>query len=93
MRACQCSSAIVDCEPTPRPQAAAMENANPFEVLGFAKLSAQELSRLRTEDIQQAYKARILLHHPDKGGSNDTFHELQIARKQLCGKLQLAQCD
>lgn len=47
-----------------------------YEVLGVPKDSTQE-------DIKKAYRKLAMEHHPDKGGSDETFKELNEAYETL----------
>jgi DnaJ-class molecular chaperone len=43
----------------------------------------------RNEDeIKQAYKKTVLKHHPDKGGTPESFRTIQNARTILLGYMQ-----
>lgn len=51
---------------------------NPYEILGITK-NANEVV------VEAAYKALVKEHHPDQGGSQDRFKEIQDAYEKIQG--------
>ena len=42
-------------------------------------------------DIAQAYRRKVVQHHPDKGGSPDAFREVTEAKDYLMSRLNIAE--
>ena len=53
-----------------------MEKKNPFDLLGLPTTAS-------ADDAKRAYRAAAVKAHPDKGGSDDEFHQIQWAFEQL----------
>lgn len=53
-----------------------------FELLGFIEMSTSK------EDVQQRYRELVKQLHPDVGGSQEEFQNLQDAYKQACQLLE-----
>ena len=47
-----------------------------YDLLGIAKSATQE-------DLKKAYRKACLKHHPDKGGDEELFKDIQIAYEIL----------
>jgi DnaJ-class molecular chaperone len=45
---------------------------NPWNALGVSQKASPE-------QIKNAYRKLVALHHPDRGGDKDKFHEIQMA--------------
>jgi DnaJ homolog subfamily A member 2 len=50
--------------------------SNPYEVLGIPGNSS-------IEEVKKAYKKKVLLHHPDKGGSTEEFVKINKAYESI----------
>jgi curved DNA-binding protein len=59
---------------------------DPYKVLGLDK-SASEA------DIKKAYRSLAMIHHPDKGGSEETFREITEAYSILSDSKKRSQYD
>ena len=56
-------------------------NMQPF--LSLLDLNINTGALLNLSDVRVAYRRKVLLAHPDRGGSNERFHAVQNALEQL----------
>ena len=58
---------------------------SPFERLGLTEDAA-------LIEVQTAWRRLAKLHHPDMGGSTDSFHELRVAYNEAMREIESRPC-
>lgn len=65
------------------------KNFLPEDVINADKSILQIDGELNQQSLKQQYRLLCQQHHPDKGGENETFHQIQQAYQRLSQHLQL----